>query len=168
MTDASNCTCIGPIDAEVFAILLFAYIYIQACVKVKTARCCRRHFGEELHQVSKTACHVKSITCIFILLIHRGHIYFETHGYTSHASSSSSSRSHLVVGSLRQTQFSSSHGSVMDLVYSRSDGSHVSVDTVHPSLLRSSSLSSPGWYHLQSLSSDVYSLGLAALRGQTT
>ena len=45
--------------------------------------------------------------------------------------------------------------SVMDLVFSRSDGSHVSVDTVHPSLLRSSSLSSPGWYHLQSLSSDV-------------
>ena len=45
--------------------------------------------------------------------------------------------------------------SVMDLVFSRSDGSHVSVDIVHPSLLRSSSLSSPGWYHLQSLSSDV-------------
>ena len=43
----------------------------------------------------------------------------------------------------------------MDLVFRRSDGSHVSVDTVHPSLLRSSSLSSPGWYNLQSLSSDV-------------
>ena len=27
--------------------------------------------------------------------------------------------------------------------------------TVYPSLFRSSSLSSPGWYHLQSLSSDV-------------
>ena len=67
------------------------------------------------------------------------------------SSSSSSSRSHLVVGSLRQTQFSSSqfcHGR-------RSDGSHVSVDTVHASLLRSSSFSSPGWCHLQSLSSDV-------------
>ena len=42
--------------------------------------------------------------------------------------------------------------SVMDLVFSLSNGSHVSVDIVHPSLLRSSSLSSPGWYHLQSLS----------------
>ena len=45
--------------------------------------------------------------------------------------------------------------SVMDLVFRRSDRSHVSVDTVHPSLLRSSSLSSPGWNHLQSLSSYV-------------
>ena len=45
--------------------------------------------------------------------------------------------------------------SVMDLVFRRSDGYHVSVDTFHPSLLRSSSLSSPGWYHLQSLSSYV-------------
>ena len=45
--------------------------------------------------------------------------------------------------------------SVTDLVFRRSDGSHFSVDTVHPSLLRSSSLSSPGWYHLQSLSSYV-------------
>ena len=45
--------------------------------------------------------------------------------------------------------------SVMDLVFRRSDCSHVSVDTVHPSLLRSSSLSSPVWYHLQRLSSDV-------------
>ena len=34
--------------------------------------------------------------------------------------------------------------SVMDLVFRRSDGSRVSVDTVHPSLLRSSSLSSSG------------------------
>ena len=42
---------------------------------------------------------------------------------------------------------------VMDLVFRRSDGSHVSVDTVHPS--RSSSLSSPGWCHLQGLSSHV-------------
>ena len=45
--------------------------------------------------------------------------------------------------------------SVMDLVFRRSDGSHVSVDKLHPSLLRSSSLSSPGWCHLQSLSSYV-------------
>ena len=45
--------------------------------------------------------------------------------------------------------------SVMDFIFRRSDGSHVSVDTVHPSLLRSSSFSSPRWYHLQSLSSDV-------------
>ena len=65
---------------------------------------------------------------------------------------SSSIRSHLVVGSLRQTQFSSSqfcHGLRL------SDGSHVSVDTLHPSLLRSSSLSSPGWCHLQGLSTYV-------------
>ena len=70
-------------------------------------------------------------------------------------SASSSSRSHLVVGSLRQTQFYSSqfcHG----LHLLRSDGSHVPVDTVHPSLFRSSSLSSPRWYHLQSLSFDVF------------
>ena len=45
--------------------------------------------------------------------------------------------------------------SVMDFVFHHSDGSHVSIDTVHPSLLRSSSLSSPRWYHLQSLSSYV-------------
>ena len=32
---------------------------------------------------------------------------------------------------------------------------HVSVETVHPSLLRSSSSSFPRWYHLQSLSSDI-------------
>ena len=43
----------------------------------------------------------------------------------------------------------------MDLVFRRFDGSHVSVDTVHPSLLRSSSLSSPWWCHLQSRSSCV-------------
>ena len=46
--------------------------------------------------------------------------------------------------------------SVMDFVFRRSDGSHVSVDTVHPSLLLSSSSSSPRWYHLQSPSSDVF------------
>ena len=46
--------------------------------------------------------------------------------------------------------------SVMDFVFRRSDGSHVSIDTVHPSLLRYSSFSSPRWYHLQSLSSDVF------------
>ena len=50
--------------------------------------------------------------------------------------------------------------SVMDLVFRRSDGSYVSVDTIHPSLLRSSSLSSPGWYHLQSLSSHVVLVSL--------
>ena len=42
--------------------------------------------------------------------------------------------------------------SVIDFIFCRSDGSHVPVDTVHPSLFRSSSLSSPGWYHLQSWS----------------
>ena len=45
--------------------------------------------------------------------------------------------------------------SAMDFIFRRSDGSHVSVDTVHPSLIRSSSLSSHRWYHLQSLSSDI-------------
>ena len=45
--------------------------------------------------------------------------------------------------------------SVMDFIFRRSDGSHVSVETVHPSLLWSSSFSSPRCYHLQSLSSDV-------------
>ena len=46
--------------------------------------------------------------------------------------------------------------SVMDFVFRRSDGSHVSIDTAHPSLIRSSSFSSSMWYHLQSLSSDVF------------
>ena len=46
--------------------------------------------------------------------------------------------------------------SVIGFIFRRSDGSHVSVDTVHPSLLRSSSFSSPRWSHLQSLSSDVF------------
>ena len=71
--------------------------------------------------------------------------------------SSSSSRSHLVVwvaatdtvDLLQQVNY------VMDLVFCRSDGPHVSVDTVHPYLFRSYSLSSPGCYHLQSLSSYV-------------
>ena len=44
---------------------------------------------------------------------------------------------------------------LMDFVFRRSDGSHVSVDTFHSSLLRYSSFSSPRWYHLESLSSDV-------------
>ena len=44
----------------------------------------------------------------------------------------------------------------VDFIFCCSDGSHVPVDTVHPSLLRWSSLSSPRWYHLQSLSSDVF------------
>ena len=51
---------------------------------------------------------------------------------------------------------SPSASSVMDLVFRRSDGCHVSVDTVHPSLLRSFSSSSPRWHHLQSHSSDVF------------
>ena len=70
--------------------------------------------------------------------------------------SSSSSRSHLIVGSLRQTQFSSSqfcHG--LHLVSCCPDSSHVSVDIVCPSLLRSSYSSSPRRNHLHSLSSDV-------------
>ena len=57
------------------------------------------------------------------------------------------------MGSLRKTQFSSS---VMDFIFCRSDSSHVSVDTVHPSLLRSSCFSSPRLYPLESLSSDVF------------
>ena len=44
----------------------------------------------------------------------------------------------------------------MDFGFRRSDGSHVSIDTVHPSLLLSSSFSSPRWYHLQNLSSAVF------------
>ena len=43
----------------------------------------------------------------------------------------------------------------MDFIFRRCDGSHVSVDTVHTALLRFSSFSSPRWYHLQSLYSDV-------------
>ena len=35
---------------------------------------------------------------------------------------------------------------VMDFIFRRPDGSHVSVDTVHTSLLRPSSSSSPRWY----------------------
>ena len=46
--------------------------------------------------------------------------------------------------------------SVMDFIFCCPDSSHVSVDTVHPSLLRPFSFSSPSWYHLQSLSSDVF------------
>ena len=45
--------------------------------------------------------------------------------------------------------------SVINFIFCCPDSSHVSVDTVHPSLLRSSSLSSSGWYHLQSLYFDV-------------
>ena len=50
---------------------------------------------------------------------------------------------------------SSSSRSHLFFIFRRSDGPRVSVDTVHPSLLRSSSFSSPRWYHLESLSSDV-------------
>ena len=45
--------------------------------------------------------------------------------------------------------------SIMDFIFCRSDGSHALVDTVLPSLTRSSSFSSPRWYHLKSHSSDV-------------
>ena len=45
--------------------------------------------------------------------------------------------------------------SVMDFILCRSDGSHVLVDTVLPSLTRSSSFSSPRWYHIEGHSSDV-------------
>ena len=47
-----------------------------------------------------------------------------------------------------------------------SDISHVSVDTFQPSLLWPSSSPPPGWYHLQSLSSDV--VFVLPLRVQTT
>ena len=69
--------------------------------------------------------------------------------------SSSSSLSQLIVGPLRQTQLSYSqfcHG----LYLCCPDSSHVSVDTVHPSPLWSSSFSSPRWYHLKCLSFDVF------------
>ena len=45
--------------------------------------------------------------------------------------------------------------SVTDFICCCPDSFHVSVDTVHPSLLRYSSYSSPRWFHLQSLSSDL-------------
>ena len=48
--------------------------------------------------------------------------------------------------------------SAMDLVLCCLDSSHVSVDKVHPSLLWSSSSSSPRLYSLQCLSSDVLPL----------
>ena len=44
--------------------------------------------------------------------------------------------------------------SVMDSIFCCSDSSDVSVGRIHPSLRRSSSSSSPRWYHLQSLSSE--------------
>ena len=49
--------------------------------------------------------------------------------------------------------------SVMDFIFCWSDGSYVPFDTAHPSLLRSSSLSSPVYvvgYNLQNHSSDVF------------
>ena len=46
---------------------------------------------------------------------------------------------------------------VMDFIFCLSDGSHVTVDTVHPSLLRSSSLSSPRWYHISRVFLPTYS-----------
>ena len=61
------------------------------------------------------------------------------------------------MGSLRQSQFSSNQLCHLLHLYSFRwlSNSHVPVDTVHPSLLRSSSLSSLRWYHVQILSSDV-------------
>ena len=46
--------------------------------------------------------------------------------------------------------------SVMDFIFRRSDDCYVSVGTVHPSLLRCTYFSSPRWFNLQSLSSDVF------------
>ena len=68
-----------------------------------------------------------------------------------------SSRFHLALGCIGRCgrHNSPQASSVIDLVLCRSDGPHVSVDTVHPYMFRSSSLSSPGCYHLQSLSSCV-------------
>ena len=65
--------------------------------------------------------------------------------------------------------FLETHGHSVRLgrsVFCRSDDFRVSVDTGHPSRLRSSSLSSPRWYHLQSFFRR--SLYLASLRGETT
>ena len=45
---------------------------------------------------------------------------------------------------------------VMDFVFCCPNSSHVSVDTVHPSLLRSYSSSALRWYHPQNLSSYVF------------
>ena len=44
----------------------------------------------------------------------------------------------------------------MDFIVCRSDGSNVTVDTLHLSLLRSFAFSYSMCYHLQSLSSDVF------------
>ena len=81
-------------------------------------------------------------------------------------SSSSSSRSHLMVGSLRQTQFSSGQFChrlqllFFFFFFCCADSSHVSVDIVHPSLLWSllwsSSSSSPGWCRVQRLNPTQY------------
>ena len=83
----------------------------------------------------------------FCAFVHSTYIFYFPLLY----SASSTSRS-----SLRQTQFSSSqfcHG-LHTAVFCCTDNSLVSVDTFQPSLLRSSSLSSPRWYQLhQSLSS---------------
>ena len=86
------------------------------------------------------------------------------------SSSSSSSHSHLVVESL-------SHADTILLqpVISWTSSFVVPIalisrltQSIHASLLRSSSFSSPMWYYLQSLSYDVGCMGLAFLRGQTT
>ena len=47
--------------------------------------------------------------------------------------------------------------SVIDFIFRRSNGTHVSVDTVRPSLLRSSSFSSRMWYHLSRVFLPTYS-----------
>ena len=54
---------------------------------------------------------------------------------------------YLAAGSLRQTQFPPA-SYVMDFIFWCSDSSHVSVDTVHTSLLRPSSYSFPRLYNL--------------------
>ena len=76
--------------------------------------------------------------------------------------SPTSNRSHLIVGSVQQTQFSSSqfcHGANR----LSSDRYHVSVEPVNSSLLRySSSSSSPTWNHIHGISSDVSLCSLLA------
>ena len=67
--------------------------------------------------------------------------------------SSSSSCSYLVVESLRQTQFSSSQFWTSYFVVPMALMSRLK-QSIH--LFRSSSSSSPRWYHLQSLSSNVF------------
>ena len=55
----------------------------------------------------------------------------------------------------------------MDFIFRCPDGSHVPIDTVHPSLFLFIWSSSHRWYHLQCLSSDVRILGLVSSRFHT-